>query len=358
MPFLRRVHHVSSVISQEYHTVPPVKQRRIWPLIIATTCLVVVPTVGHAVRPEIARWYLAAADDQLLDYLWYLRKAATASSPMAKAEKQELMMRALRRVEVALESSVGWGGKTAQYFEIRSNLNAARSDFVARIRDLEAAVDKADGRQKYTLLSKLAGIEYSRQSPRAINLSEAALRLAQNLPENAFNSQLRSSALNELAYFRAVKGVELDQALEDVEEAIRIHEASISKTTTVSWFAEPSGPPPIDFAMNQFRDTRGYILLRLGRQKDARAEFDLIWETFDDWFNGQLNAEKASRIDAKKTRIDIRHVVDRSRSTNHSAAVIMYHRTMVLNDDADKKELVSLIMRILALGFKPDASLF
>jgi tetratricopeptide (TPR) repeat protein len=338
------------------NSVTPAKRRRIWPLIIGAMCLVLVPTANRAVRPEIARWYLAAAEDELIDGIWYARRRAESDG--AIEENRVLAKRAILRADRLLEESVSWGGRSWHYFTIRSRRDRVVGNVDTAILNLEEAIKRAPPTEKYALLSLLASLELRRRSVRAIGLYKNILESV----ESSSDQRLHSNALNGLAYSRAIHRFELDAALKDIDQAIEIHEALVAdlqaNSWRASWFSKPTEPEPIDATLIQFRDTRGFILLGLGNKKAARAQFDIIWKSFDDWFKQQQSADAAFLINERKSRVDIRMIPNHLGATHHSAAVIMYHRMLTLDRNADQKELESLDKRIRSLGYEPTRLLF
>jgi len=109
------------------------------------------------------------------------------------------------------------------------------------------------------------------------------------------DSTQRPQALNQRAYIRALAGMELEQGLEDIEQALAA--------------AHHDDP--------EFIDTRGYLRLRLGKFQDALSDFDnaiLGWE------------QSRPRLGGDGTELDRWVYVQRLRDYTRNLAVMRHHR--------------------------------
>jgi len=97
---------------------------------------------------------------------------------------------------------------------------------------------------------------------------ERALLLLERLPSKALDDATRAAWLNNRAYASARLGRELDDALANVDEALRLR---------------PSLP--------SFHHTRGVVLLALGRADQAVRELDEVWAASDEVASG-LESER------------------------------------------------------------------
>jgi tetratricopeptide (TPR) repeat protein len=118
---------------------------------------------------------------------------------------------------------------------------------------------------------------------------------------------------NLMAYFMALIGEDLDQALQRVEQALK-------------W----------DGNSEAYLDTRAFVLYRLGRYNEALPDAERAVESIERKF-----AEKSDDAEAKK-----------------NVAVIVYHRSLILEALGKSAEAERDRARVRELGFEPDERLF
>ena len=182
-----------------------------------TTMAIVLATVAIVFAPvfvprEISRWYLAAAANA------YRAKDTTLA-------------------EHYLARSVAWDPTIVDDgdYWIAQLSNSEWNDIDERL-DLLAKVIKADPRWAGHAIDMAAVFVEEGDFEHAIR----ALKMAYaKQPENG-------QILNSLAYFRSLAGIELEQALKDIQRAIELE-----------------GPLP------ELLDTHAWVLHRLGRDKEA-----------------------------------------------------------------------------------------
>lgn len=316
--------------------------RPIWPLIVMTFGLVLLPAIGHVLRPEIGRWHLALASDHLVDTSYFGTEALYEADVKAKAAHLAKRKQSLAKAEAEIAEASKWGGKTADYYAISARIHRAKGQYIQEFSDMKSAALKSPRQYRWLHLSNIGGVALRRSNlAEAIEFSSQALKLADE--QDLYTE--RAELLNQIAYARAIAGVDLDKALENIDESLEIYQSSAIQV-----------PTQVDSYLIQLRDTRGFILFRLGKTEKAREEFDLIWLEFEDWFK----EEQQRLAEKKRQRIDIRHFKGDQLTLLRSLAVIMYHRSLVLNSDDKKeaREIRDLEKRIKALNFTPGPGLF
>jgi tetratricopeptide (TPR) repeat protein len=161
----------------------------------------------------------------------------------------------------------------------------------------------------------------------------------------------RSEALNGLAYAQALANIELDEALNNVNQALELQPVS----------------------NEAILDTRGYIFHLQERNALALADLDLAVKGMDEYVQqvgkvlvGQDSLPPQSKrliSSGPKTLLEIYPsrgtVAHRFASLTRSAAVIHYHRSLVLaalgrNDEADQERAIARQL----IGREPDETLF
>jgi tetratricopeptide (TPR) repeat protein len=308
------------------------KRWPIWPLIALTFALVLLPASSQVIRPEVARWHLAIAHDSLVDTAYH--RTQLAEQP--RTEKHLAgYKRSLAKAEKAIERASKWGGKTSEYYSIRSRLHREKGNDRQARDDLVNAANESSPRSAWRRVQELANFEWRSDIKSALSHSLNAIALAEALDLSLERAEL----LNDLAYNRAVARIDLDEALKNIDEAIEIFDSS--------------GLANIESPLVMLRDTRGFILFRLGRRAEARKEFDVIWEYFEDWKTEQLTMVR----ETKRTEIDIRTLRAETRARARSIAVIMNHRSQVLDSVKDADEIRALHQEILAFGVRPGPGL-
>lgn len=156
----------------------------------------------------------------------------------------------------------------------------------------------------------------------AINVCKEIKRLAQ---EEWIGSI--PHALNSLAYAQAIGNTELDEALKDIDEALRL-----------------AGDNPA------MLDTRGYLKYRLGDSKSAKEDVEKAveqWERLVAYQDTQyLTGVKSFQVEWERE------------SYQQALAVMLYHRSLVY----DRLKMIDKAKvdreRVYNLGYEPNDQLF
>lgn len=183
-----------------------------WLIVAAPILLVLLPVLGGQTQDEMARWHLAAAANSLKlnneDFEANLRKAAEKSKDLGGLRDYWLL-----RVMQALEQSP-----------------ESLPELVAE------AMEK---NRSFAGVGLYAGQQLE---------SQARFALAVKVMESSLTPANRKNVnnLNFLAYIRSLAGIELEQALEDINQVLDEY---------------PNIP--------EFRDTRAWVLFQMGKPVEA-----------------------------------------------------------------------------------------
>ena len=135
----------------------------------------------------------------------------------------------------------------------------------------------------------------------------------------------RAIVLNALAYIQAVGDRDLEEALEHVEEAIRIHGATLERL-----------------------DTRGYIHSKLGNVVEAHEDLEkAVAEALK-----QLELAQRNRV-----YVDADEYAELVHKIKKNCAILIYHR-MLLHAKNHTPAAEQDRKRIIELGFEPNEHLF
>lgn len=273
--------------------------------------------VGWQEAPrEISRWYLAAALEHRTESQHHRLHDRTASAEQERA-----------RANRALSKALAWNPSAGDMYLTRSLWREEEGDYEGALNDCQrqgAAYDP------FALIvrrsSLLAHLERHQE---AVKEAQKVLAMSQR------QSGYTATALNYVAYHRALGKIDLPQALEEIER-------SFGKT------------PPV--ARDAARlDTRGFVLYRMGRYREAIVDFDRAVAQVE----GQIAVKRRTRSERMLRAIDYRNVELEDLADFRVYSVMYYHRSLVLqklnrwkqaNQDLRKaKEL---------LGREPDEHLF
>ncbi len=142
-----------------------------------------------------------------------------------------------------------------------------------------------------------------------------------------------ATVLNGLAYARALANIELDEALRDVNRALELTGKQAA-----------------------LLDTRGYIHFRRGAFESARADLNEAISLLEaEQSAGGSQGKTKSR---ETTHEDPREERRLKKERDHTLAVLLYHRLLILNELEAEVEADMDRKRIVELGFEPSEKLF
>ena len=247
---------------------------------------------------EIARWYQAAAEEQRLDGNLKEAIESIGHSIDRFPDNEELL---LKRAE--------WLNDDGEYEQA--------------LADCERALDLAPDLNGFRLRSMI--LQNLGQFDEAIQDSLAMLKLTETM-----DSRYRPEMLNWVAYSRALANKDLDQALQEIEESLKLR-APVAATL----------------------DTRGFIHYLRGEYDKARSDLDRAVE--------EIEAQLASanrQFDGESGVFDPRVSKLNQEQLQKSVAVLRYHRSLVFDALGDESLAEEDRQRVVTLGHEPDNRLF
>jgi tetratricopeptide (TPR) repeat protein len=248
------------------------------------------------------RWADALAEfDRAADFQGDLRPSGKRFALLMLAGRTD---DATREVEQLLKASNSDSEKTRLHLEL-SVIYRKQQRWEDALREFDAAVE---------LKPELRGTP-DRMELLLLNSKFAEAR--QELPalEKKLLANWQSQAIvdNLMAYFLAIIGDDLDQALERVDKALQADKES-----------------------EAYLDTRAFVLYRLGRAAEALPDADAAVAAVERVFG-----ENPKSPDARK-----------------NVAVIIYHRSLILEALGKSSKAEQDRDRVRELGFEPDEHLF
>ena len=288
----------SVVIASLVHEAGPSAPNRRWTgrLVVLIVVLLVMGPILYAGLPhEIASWYAAAAFEKRLngdfDGAFEL-----------------------------LERGLTWDPEDASNYQLRADWKLARQDYPGCVADCERALE-LEPKNPGALTVRSQAFQHLGRHREAIADWDQIVKMYRGGSSNA-----RATSLNGVAYAQAVGSIDLDKALDNIEQALRL--------------------VPSNAAM---LDTRGYIRLLNGDLKEAKEDLDLAVGMVD---------EQLRKLEALTEYIDRREYLLTVQQERQGAAVIWYHRALLSDELGDSRQAEADRRRIRGLGFEPQAGLF
>lgn len=288
----------------EFELASPRSRRGRWIAIAGTLTIVLVPLLWAEVPVEIARWYHASAKESDLD----------GDSTQA-----------LLNLDRALE----WSPYDPNLYLYRANLRLRLNQPFAALEDAEQAVALAPARSIEPLSQRALVLQRLGRHKSALRDIDRVVRLVGDetgKPRIAGQGPARSydEVLNFRAYSRALAKLDLERALEDIENAI----------------ARAGDELSFDYL-----DTRGYILLLLGELAGAKQDMERAVELAEK----ALLAHQASKRDGdeRSRRLQENHL-------HEILAVLYHHRGLVYQQLGDLKSAERDLSRADEFGYCPD----
>ena len=225
-----------------------------------------------------------------------------------------------------LERALAWTTDNADVYLQRARWRVEDRDYAAALADCNQAHAAVGDDNAAVLMFRSQVYQHLGRHEEAI----ADLKTVDQLSQTT-GTPTRDTALNGLAYARAVGNLQLDEGLTGVNEALRFR---------------PADP--------MILDTRGFLLYRLDKYADALADMNLAVAGLEKDVSKLEKQIKTGQVagdeDSQKTILKQYH---------QPLAVVLYHRALVLEkldraDDA-KKDLARAKELI---GREPDETLF
>ncbi|HVX62797.1 MAG TPA: hypothetical protein VHC19_19415, partial [Pirellulales bacterium] len=259
---------------------------------------------------------------------WDKTKEWMADFLVHRARKKEILDD-LPGALADLERATRWKPDDPPVIELRAKVKLKLKDIQGSLADYNRLVEL---RPRYAQAYMDRSIVYQRlhRHREAIDDLTQAIKLS---------SERAPLPRNNRAYARAIAGIELEEAFQDIEEAM-------------SAYSDIRGPTDDPEAQNAaFLDTRGYLHLLLGRPEKALADLDL-----------------AIRI-AEKDRDDVFRQLDRfsvnqkvrdyyQRQFDQELAVLYHHRGQAHDKLGHKSEAEADLKKGDELGYSPEEGVF
>lgn len=166
-------------------------------VVAAAVMLVVVPVLVTEMPREVARWYAAAADEMQLE-----NKLDAATAYVGKA--------------------ITWDPDDLSLYHQRAKIELQAKQWTAALQDCDR-VRQLDPESSEVPAIRIAALQHLGRHAEGIAEAKRVVRLS-----DEDDPAQRSAALNTLAYTRAVANRELQEGLEDAEQAIRLLGNSVS----------------------------------------------------------------------------------------------------------------------------------
>ena len=131
---------------------------------------------------------------------------------------------------------------------------------------------------------------------------------------------------NGLAYARALAGIELDEAMKDINIALEVYPGQAA-----------------------LLDTRGFVALQAGDAERALDDLDQAVRVAED--------DLQEGVEAQPT-YDVRYHRQEEENRKREVAVLRYHRALAYQELGRTKEAEQDLSRVRELGFEPGESLF
>ena len=272
-----------------------------WFFILFMIGVVVGPATVFWLPGEIARWHEAAIIEQWLD------------GDVAGAIKS------LDRVIEQYPDQAG-------LYVRRAKWNLEIEDYQAALADCDRALAIVPNNYEGYQLRSQAN---QHQGDYAAGVKDMQMVLA--LSQRG-RPGLRPSALNGLAYARALAQTDLGDAVDEIQEVMEV---------------------PAHQNQPAFLDTRGFIYYLRRDFKPARADLDRAVERIE-----QQHAAIAAMMGNTPRLMDLRVGQRELKNLEQSVAVIRYHRALLYKALRMHTEAEADLERVRALGYEPGEGLF
>ncbi len=160
---------------------------------------------------------------------------------------------------------------------------------------------------------------------------------------------LRAGMLNQLAYSRALADRDFDQGLREIDQAIDLIEPNRNPALRAE--AADEFDREDAQSMAEFRDTRGLLLCKLGRNDEALRELNVAIKEYEQQqVEMSVIAQNIQRHGVVLSR--------RIRAMRESLSVMYYHRSLAYEKLDRAAEAEAERQRAIKLGFDPKNGVF
>ena len=292
-----------------------------WPariLLLVTIGIVFGPVVYHEIGPaEMAKWHLAAAraDD----------KGVRPKEALASYKR-----------------AIDWHPNSWLNYQERAHYHTELGRYELALADWERSLElfplehRTETASWTARLSRDDVLVHAERYDRAL---ESAQLMLDEAEKNRF-VRMQSNLLNWRAYIRAIADQDVELALEEIDQSIKLYESLISPKETnafASLISEILGGRGDPNPLASLIDTRGFVLYRLGNYEAAKAEVDRAIKLFRRDLQGSSQS------------------VLRDRET---LAVMYYHRALVHEAMQNQPAADRDFKKVRDLGSTPNPHLF
>jgi tetratricopeptide (TPR) repeat protein len=264
-------------------------------VILVVLLLVLGPVLYAGLPHEVAAWYVAAAFEKRLNGDF---DGAFAT----------------------LDRALAWDEDDLSLYALRGEWRSTQKQFAEALEDFGRVLE-SEPRNSAVLIQKTQALQRLSQHGEAIAEWKRLVKLHQGS-----NAATRATMLNGLAYAMAVGKTDLDQALERIEQAIRL----VGNNAAML-------------------DTRGFIHLLRGDLEKAKLDLNLAVAVVEEQLR---KAQKANEY------IDGREYLLALHQEQEGVAVIRYHRALLHEKLGHLDQAKSDRQRVRDLGFEPSDELF
>lgn len=222
-----------------------------------------------------------------------------------------------------------------QVLQIRAQLKLTLHDVEGSLEDYNALV-KLDRRYAPAYLGRSSALQRLNRHREAIDDLTQALKLSTSRDATPHNNR---------AYARAIAGVDLAEALDDVQQALTIVDEDLRENLL----------PNRRFALNvpelkgqkaAYLDTRGYVYFLQSRYEEALADLDQAIQLAEEYHGVRLERTRSEFQPYFKTQFD------------HELSVMFHHRGQVYEKLGRKEEARADLDRATQLGYNPAEGVF
>jgi len=280
-------------------------------------------------RPLVPRWIFAVFGGicvvAILGVAGVMSWPYWRASQLAKGAERALRRGDLEEALNRIDQAVTLQPKTMKYRFLRGRLRFSSQRYKEAIEDLEAC---ADAGYRSVQCFRTIAVAYKQLG----KLDEAVTYHAKEL-EAATDSLSRMSALNNLSYARAMAEKDLDAALAEIEEAIKIAKSRNGKDRQL--FTQ---------MLVAYFDTRGYVYYLMGKYDKALVDMHAAVR------GAEKGLATAKTIGGGRSPLALKPI-------KKQLAVLLYHRGLVFQKQNKAAQAKTDFDRVVELGFHPGKEL-
>ena len=275
----------------------------LWIMTLILTALIAGPLLYQWIPHEISRWYVAAA----------MENRASGKTEQA----YENMQRAL-----------DWHSQDPMHYLQRAEWRREDGKYEAALADCNKAIELG-GETASALIARSQVYQHLSRHGAAIADWKKLDRLSETT-----GTPDRANALNGLAYARAVGKLELDEGLQNIEEAMHL---------------QPNSAALID--------TRGYLRYLTGDLSGAISDMETAVTQIEAIYSQE--GKQIKKSDKANLTDEQRRQLEQLKQLKQSVAVIRYHRALVYEKLDREKDAKADLARVKELiGREADETLF